>query len=149
VLDHADQLISSPEVLSLLQSVAHASNNLDRLVTALNADIDPLVMNVNQTMASAQDTMADARRALVEMRTTLATANHLMSTSIDDVAKRASATLQKADKLLADADGLVATNSPQRNDLDQTLRNLSNASRALRLFAEDLQRKPNNIVMGK
>src|SRR5262249_8628101 len=78
VLDHADQLISSPEALSLLQSLTHASENLDRLMTSLNGDIDPLATNLSQTMASAQDTMADARQALVEMRTTLATANHLM-----------------------------------------------------------------------
>jgi paraquat-inducible protein B len=149
VLDHADRLISSPEIPVLLQSLTHASNNLDRLLTSLNTDLDPLVTNLHQTMGSARDTLADAHGALGEMRTALATANHLMTTSIDEAARGATVTLQKADKALADADSLIGATSPQRYDIDQTLRNLSAASRALRLFSEDLQRKPNNIIMGK
>jgi paraquat-inducible protein B len=148
-LDDADRLVSSPEIPRLLQSLAHASDNLDRLVTSLNAEVDPLVANANQTMTSAQDALADARRALAEIRSTLATASHLMATSVDEAAKGAAVTLQKADRVLSDADGLIGANSPQRFDIDQALRNLAAASHALRLFADDLQRKPNNIVMGK
>jgi paraquat-inducible protein B len=149
VLDHADRLISSPEIPVLLQSLTHASGNLDRLLTSLDTDIDPLVMNLNQTMGSARDTLADAHGVLVEMRTAFTMASHLITTSIDEAAKGATVTLQKADKALSDADSLIGANSPQRYDIDQTLRNLSAASRALRLFSEDLQRKPNNIIMGK
>jgi paraquat-inducible protein B len=148
-LDDADRLVSSPEIPKLLQSLAHASDNLDRLLTSLNADVDPLVMNANRTMTSAQDALAEARRTLMEMRSALATASHLMTTSVDEAAKGAAVTLQKADRVLTDADGLIGANSPQRYDMDQMLRNLSAASHALRLFADDLQRKPNNIVMGK
>ena len=149
MLDHADRLISSPEIPVLLQSLTHASTNLDLLLTSLNTDLDPLVMSLNQTMGSAQDTLADAHGALGEMLTALTTANHLMTTSIDEAARGATVMLQKADKALADADSLIGATSPQRYDIDQTLRNLSAASRALRLFSEDLQRKPNNIIMGK
>jgi phospholipid/cholesterol/gamma-HCH transport system substrate-binding protein len=148
-LDDADRLVSSPEIPRLLQSLAHASDSLDRLLTSLNADVDPLVANANHTMTSAQDALADARRALTEMRSTLATASHLMATSVDEAAKGAAVTLQKADKVFADADGLIGANSPQRYDIDQMLRNLAAATHALRIFADDLQRKPNNIVMGK
>jgi len=149
VLDDADRLISSPEIPTLLQHLTKASDNLDRLLASVDADLDPLVTNLNHTMTSAQDTLADGRRALAEMRTALATANHLMTTSIDEAARGAAVTLQKADKVLGDADSLIGPTSPQRYDIEQTLRNLSNASHALRLFAEDLQRKPNNLVMGK
>jgi paraquat-inducible protein B len=51
--------------------------------------------------------------------------------------------------VLADADNLIGPNSPQRYDIDQTLRSLSAASRALRLFADNLERRPNAIIMGK
>jgi paraquat-inducible protein B len=51
--------------------------------------------------------------------------------------------------LLANSDSVVAPNSPQRYDLDQTLRNLTATTRALRVFAEGLERRPNSIVVGK
>jgi paraquat-inducible protein B len=149
VLDRADRLISSPEIPPLLQSLTHASGSLDQLLTSLNTDLDPLVTNANQTLKSAQDALADAHSALVEMRTALTTANHVMATSVDEAAKEATVALQKADKVLADADNLIGPNSPQRYDIDQTLRSLSAASRALRLFADNLERRPNAIVMGK
>jgi paraquat-inducible protein B len=148
-LDDADRLVSSPEIPKLLQSLAQASDNFDRLLTSLDAEVDPLVMNANHTMTSAQDALAEAQRTLTEMRSAVATASHLMTTSVDEAARGTAATLQKADKVLSDADGLIGANSPQRYDIDQMLSNLAAASHALRVFAEDLQRKPNNIVMGK
>src|SRR5262249_1702254 len=103
----------------------------------------------NHTLSSAQDTLAEARRALADMHSALTMAGHLMTTSIDEAARGAAVTLQKADRVLADADALLGANSPQRYDIDQMLRNLAAASHSLRLFADDLQRKPNTIVMGK
>ncbi len=149
VLDHADQVISSPEIPVLLRSLTHASGSLDQLVTTLNADLDPLAANANQTLASARETLAEARGALVDMRTALATANHLMAGSVDEAARGAVVALQKADKALSDADSLLGPSSPQRYDINQTLRSLSAASHALHLFADDLERRPNSIIMGK
>jgi paraquat-inducible protein B len=63
--------------------------------------------------------------------------------------KTATEALQKAEKVLADGDSLLDANSPQRYDLNQTLRNLSATSRSLRLFSEQLERRPNAIFLGK
>ena len=72
-----------------------------------------------------------------------------MSTDLHDTLKAATDALQKAQKALADADGLIAANSPERYDFDQSLQNLSATTRALRLFSQDLERRPNAILLGK
>jgi paraquat-inducible protein B len=90
-----------------------------------------------------------AQGALKEAHTTLATGDRVMSTDLRETLKAATGALQKVEKTLADADGLVAPNSPQRYDLNQSLQNLSAASRALRIFSEDLERRPNAILLGK
>lgn len=149
LLDNADRLVSSPEVPKLLQSLVLAGESLDRLLASLGADFGPLIANANETVSSARETLATAQGAMAEMRATLATADHLMSSDLRETVKAAAGALQKSEKLLVDADSLLAANSVQRFDLDQTLRNLSAATRALRMFADELERRPNSVIVGR
>jgi len=149
LFDDADRLVASPELPSLLRSLLASANSLDQLLNSAQADLQPLVANVDAAVGSAHDTLAEAQSVLREAHTTLATGDHLMSTDAHEALQAGTGALEKAEKTLSDADGLLAANSAQRYDLDQTLRNLSAASRALRAFSEELERKPNSVVMGK
>ena len=44
---------------------------------------------------------------------------------------------------------LAPSPSPQRADLNETLRNLAAASRSIRSLADQLDRKPNSLVVGR
>jgi paraquat-inducible protein B len=149
LLGDADRLIASPEIPALLHALVASSDKIDRFLDSTGTELGPLVANANETVKTARDTLLTAQSTLLEARTTFATGNRVMSTDLDDTLKAATGALQKAQKALADADGLLAANSPERYDFDQSLQNLSATTRALRLFSQDLERRPNAILLGK
>ena len=61
----------------------------------------------------------------------------------------AEAAMRRADRTLASTEGLLAPSSPQRADLNEILRNLAGASRSIRSLADQLDRKPNALVVGR
>lgn len=149
LLGDADRFIASPELTALLRSLHASSDSFGRVMGSVETGLGPLAANVNETLTTARDTLVVAQGALQEARTTIATGDRVMSNDLRETLKTATEALQKAEKVLADGDSLLATNSPQRYDLDQTLRNLSATSRSLRLFSEQLERRPNAIFLGK
>jgi paraquat-inducible protein B len=163
VLDDIHRTVSAPEVPKLLQSLVSVSEGLGELVTSLRAAIAPVVGDARDTTRSARESLAAAQATFDEMRAALVTANQLMKTDIREAVKAATDTLRKADKALASADkalvdtdkaivdinSLVAANSAQRYDIDQTLRNLTATTRSLRSFADQLERRPSTLVTGK
>lgn len=149
LFDHADRLVSAPELPMLLRSLTASSNDVDRLINSAQADLNPLIGNANATLESARNVLAEASSALQGARTAFATADHLMATDFHETARAAISTLQRSDKTIADADSLLASNSPQRYDLNQILMSLSAAARALRVFSDNLERRPNSLIMGR
>jgi paraquat-inducible protein B len=145
-----DRLATSPDVAKMLNSLVSASGNLDQLITAVHGALPALISDLRETSGAGHDTLVSAQDAMKELRTMLTTARQqLRATDMPGTTKAAIATLQQAQKTLADANGLIAANSPQRYDIDQALRNLSAASRSLRVFADDLKRRPNAVIVGK
>ena len=149
LFDDADRLVSAPEFPMLLRSLTASSDDVDHLINSAQADLNPLIGNANATLESARNVLGEARSTLQGARTAFATGDHFMSTDLHETARAALNALQKADKTFADADGLLASNSPQRYDLNQILMNLSAAARALRVFSDNLERRPNSLVMGR
>lgn len=149
VLQHADRLLSSEEIPKVLGSLAAASESLNGLMTTARDNIGPLVSDLHDSGQQVKTTLKSAQDALTEMQKTADTANRFLGSDVREAAHATVGTLGKADKLLTDADGMIAVHSAQRYDLDQALQNLAAASRSMRAFAEDLERRPNAILVGK
>ena len=149
LLTHADQVLSSPEIPKLLQSVVGLMTNADGLVTDARGTVGPVVSEVRDTAAASREALAAAQRAMLDMQTALGSADRLIGTDLRDSVRSATAALRRAEKVMTEADGLIAANSAQRYDIDQTLKNLTATSRSLRVFADELQRRPNAMIMGK
>lgn len=142
LLDSANRVISSEEVPNLLRSLVSASDNLNSLLTDARGEF-------RSTADASRETLGTAQKALTEMRTTLTTANQILTSDLRDAIRNATAALQDAQKTLADANSLVAPNSPQRYDINEALRNLAATTRSLRVLSDELQRRPNAVVLGK
>jgi paraquat-inducible protein B len=149
LMQDSDRLVTSPDVAKMLNSLVAASDNLDQLISAVRSDLPGLISDLRETSGAGHDTLVSAQDAMKEMRATLTTARQLLATDVPGATKAAIATLQQAQKTLADANSMIAANSPQRYDIDQALRNLSAATRSLRVFADDLERRPNAVIVGK
>ena len=149
LLRDADAFIKSPELGTLLRSLRTSSDSFGRVMDSADAQLGPLAANVNETLATARHTLVVAQGTLQAARTAFATGDRVMSNDLRETLKTGTEALQKAEKVLADGDSLLNANSPQRYDLDQTLRNLSATTRSLRLFSQQLERRPNAILLGK
>jgi paraquat-inducible protein B len=149
LLGDADRFITSPELTALLRSLHASSDSFGRVMNSVETALGPLTANMNKTLTTARDTLVVAQGALQEAHTAFATGDSVMSNDLRETLKTATEALQRAEKVLADTGGLLAADSPQRYDLDQTLRTLSATSRSLRLFSEQLERRPNAIFLGK
>lgn len=58
-------------------------------------------------------------------------------------------TIVQADGALKSIDAMVAKDSPMARDLQETLRELSDAARSLRVLADYLERHPEALLRGK
>lgn len=140
--DSANRLMNSPELPELLRSFVEVSHDANTLIDSAHEQFKPVI-------AAALDTLADAQKTLDQMRSTLGTADQVVGSNVPATLKAAEVAMQQASVTLNGANSLVTANSPQRADIDQVLRNMAAASRALRLLSEQLERKPNSIVLGK
>jgi paraquat-inducible protein B len=136
-----DRLASSPEITALLQTLVAAGNRLNDLLADVRSDLKLVMADVSETGQSTRET-------LVAARGTLKTADEVIAKDVRGALKAATAAMESAHTALNNANNLLV-NSQQRYDIDQTLRNLTATTRALRVFAEELERKPNAIVLGK
>lgn len=148
-LNDIDTIVKSPQIPALLTSLADASKSINELAATTRNELPPLIANVNQTVKTASGTLGTADATLSEMRGTFGTANRLLNTDIRGMVDAAQKAVQRANQLLSDTSGLVAQSSVQRYDIDQILRNLSATTRSLRSFTDEIDRRPNAIILGK
>jgi len=147
-LGSIDRLASSPEIPSLFRSLEAASKDLGDVMAKADADLNPLVGDVKDTLRSAREALASADGAFKDAQTTLRTTDGVLAKDVRSTLQAATTALERAQTALTNVNTLMV-NSQQRYDLDQTLRNLSATSNSLRAFADELQRRPNAMILGR
>jgi paraquat-inducible protein B len=147
-LQDLDRVISSSDIPALVRSLIATANSYNALATPARAALDSVSTNVAQTAQSARAALATAETTLRDASTLLGTTNGLMTDDVKVTLHAATAALDSAERALTNVNTLVG-NSQQRYDIDQILRNLSATSRALRSLSEELERRPNAVIMGK
>jgi paraquat-inducible protein B len=114
-------------------------------------------------MGTARTTFTTGSEMLTEvqgeLRTTMADLQNLIGTanreagplmeSLRATAKSVDQAVGQANTVLNNTNDLVSRNAPIRSDLETSMRNLSQASRSLRSFAETLERNPNALLLGR
>jgi len=134
-LASVDKLVSSPQIASILRSLAEASDNLDGLTESTKQGLPRLIESLTGTSSAANQTLRGADQFLNgDLRSALVAAK---------------AALEHANTLLSDATSLISESSSQRYDIDQILRNLAATSQSLRGFTNEIDRRPNAIILGK
>lgn len=163
--DRFGALIEQVAELPLLQTVEDLRKTLQALQTTLagaQATLDVTAREVSTTAAEARRTLAAAAAAiqLVERNAnaTLASVTRLSETTRDTVAgvqpelqKTLAGAREAAESARLAMDRvaeLAAPGAPLRGDLDTAVRDLSQAARSLRDWAELLEEKPNAVIFG-
>jgi paraquat-inducible protein B len=111
-------------------------------LAGLQGVLQTIDRQVARLLSSLEDTSRATQAALEQMQRTLVKAEAGLGTEVG-------ATLVQARQTLAAYESVVDNNSPVLRDLERTLRELSEAARAIRVFADYLQRNPSALIYGK
>lgn len=124
------ELPTVPTQLEAITSSATAFlNKLQRL------PLEQLGSSANEAVASLKQTLDQTRELAAAMQ--------------KDVVPGMSRAMSEAEKLLANSQRLVGPESPINQDLRKMLVELTDAARSLRLFADHLERHPEDLIRGR
>jgi paraquat-inducible protein B len=155
-LSGADKLINDPDLKASVKALKGALEDAQHLVQHVDQKVDPLTDNLNTTLTDARkqlNTVGD------KASTTLTSFNRLarhvdrrIDPLVDDTQKtitEARTTLRQGTRTLKTLDEDLSADSPLMVELENTLREFSDAARAIRLLAEFLKRHPESLLQGK
>jgi paraquat-inducible protein B len=131
VMGEVDTIVHSPQIMDTLRNLNQSSQDLQRLITNLDAQVAPVATSI-------RDTLGDTR-ALVN------TAN----ARLKPLADSAIAALEQARDTLAGYQGVVDRKTPLGYELQRMLTEMSAAARSLRQLADYLERHPEALLKGK
>ena len=156
-------LVTAPEVKSALGKLDRALGDFEGLVRTVNGQIDPLMTDLRETTVATRTTMAEAQAAIARLtpaagaaleeyralgqdaRKAVANADAQIVPLVASIEKAAAA----ADATLTDARSVLGEDSPLRDELSESLQEITKAARSLRILADYLDRHPEAVVVGK
>ncbi|MFT3859032.1 MAG: MlaD family protein [Aquabacterium sp.] len=164
--DRLDALVEQLSTLPLSEVVKQLRQtmaSLDLTIRASQKAIEDTSVQLNRTARQAEDTLRIGAGVLqnleTQTQTTLASISKLSDTSralLQSTQPELVRTLQgtrdaaqSAQEALHNLAELSAPGAPMRADVEASVRELSQAARSLRQFADELERRPNAIVFGK
>ncbi len=145
IIEGINGLVNAPEILQTLRSLDGTLQEIRTFVKHVDAQVDPLVSDLTKTSAVARGTLDQARRtfALEDEE-----AAHLAGTIVETT-ESAQATMRQVQSALVALEDTMGPDSDLGYTLAQTLQELSSTARALRVFAEYVERHPEAIIRGK
>jgi paraquat-inducible protein B len=132
------QLIKSPDISESLATLHKTLKNADKFVQHLDEQVDPLATN---TLDAVKDVRLLVKNADQRIQPAIK--------SIHKAAEEAILSLRQAKKTLKTADDVMAEQSPLRRDVADTLNEIADAARAVRILAEYLEQNPDALLRGK
>lgn len=102
-----------------------------KLVRRVDGQVVPLTSNINKTLGDAQQFLGNVDSQMMAL------------------AEKVDKTAEKATETLVAAEALLKNDSPVVYQMTKTLKELSDAARSIRLWAEYLERHPEALLRGK
>jgi len=125
------RLVDSPGILNNARKLEQILDMLHSVVGRFDKRFDPLVSNIEATLK-------DTRQLI-----------NNVNGQIWPVAKNTQKVLAQAQRSLAALEEATSSDSPAYNDVTNTLNELTEAARSIRVLAEYLKRNPEALLYGK
>jgi paraquat-inducible protein B len=144
-LQGLDRLLNAPEVRETLRTLNTTLTDVQRLARHLDTQVTPVTAEATAALGSVKGAMGDlgklARNADGHVTT--------LTAGLQETVRAARVALETAQEALKNLNGMTAPNSPVGYELVDTLRELSEAARAVRVLADFLERNPNAVLFGR
>jgi len=144
-LDGVNRVVNSPELMATVKSASEASAAADRLMTALDAEVKPMV-------AKLETTLEALRRAALQAQKTLALEDGepaALAASFRRAADNLATAMSSVGETMSALHTATAAESPLRLELREMAAQLTNAARSVRVLADYLERHPEALLRGK
>ncbi len=156
LIDGVDKKVNSPAMNEIITTLNHALKHLDQLIVNVDNQVEPLSTGAQATLKDlgtlARNTdqrikplTAKAQEGIEDIQILVRNANK----EVKPLSTKAQGALDQGRKTLATAEGLIAEDSPLTYNAEVTLKELSAAARAIRIWAQYLERHPEALVRGK
>lgn len=140
-----DRLVNAPEILEAVRALNTTLTETRQFVHNLDAHLPSLTADTKETLASVSSAMSNVGKLAQNADRQVAQ----LTGGLQETIHAARVTLESAHETMKNVNGMTAPNSPVGYELVKTLRELSEAARALRVLADYLERNPNAILFGK
>ena len=160
---HIKDQIAELNLRDLTDKARVALVDIDAVVGELRGKLGPLADSIQQTSDAARSTLQTATDAVRQVQAdasrTLASIDQLATTTqgqvqasgkdIQQTLVEVRRTADDANKVLGSVGDITAAHSPEQSDLQASLRDLAASASALRAFTHDLERHPNDLLIGR
>ncbi len=156
-------VVRDPEIKEMITALKNTAQNVEAMVKHTDERLGPVLSTAEQTVTEygklARD--LDARLSSLASRGEAAVDEYAklardlngqlnpLARSIEVTLETARQALKNADKTLNNAQDLTAKDSPLLREIMTSLDELKRAVRAIRVFAEYLERHPEALIQGK
>lgn len=140
-LKEIKNLLASEDVKKSRVALAKALEGMDKTVSTLNRNLEPMLKDTNQTVQNANLLMQDSRAMVRDMHQDIKP----ILASVDKTLVAATAALNKTQQSMASVSEAVGPESA----LTETLESLNEASRSIKQLTDYLERHPESLISGK
>jgi len=130
-LDGINTFVNDPDLTASVRDLKETLQTARQLLANVNKQVDPLARDVRQTAKDIGNLARDFDPRMKKLTTSL------------------ERTITGLDKTLHTVRGVVSEDSPMIVELENSLREVSAASRSLREFTADLNQQPEILLRGK
>jgi paraquat-inducible protein B len=162
-MEGAKNLVTSPELKEVVHTMKLAMDNVRTLINNVNDRVEPLVTRIDTTLKNYNELavtanrqieplVSDTRGAVKDYQKLARNLDSKVDPLADDgreTLRSITAASRQAEKTLKEVQGLVSDDSVLMTELTYTLKELSASARAIRVWAEYLERHPEALIQGK
>jgi paraquat-inducible protein B len=140
-----EKFMANPELGQGVKNLNQTIIDLQNLVKDVGRHVDPLLSSATTAIGHAHELVLNVNKEVEP----LAAGLKKTTTAATGAADAARPALKEAERALANIAALTGKGSEERRQLDRTLKELQEAARSIKVFAEYLERHPEALIRGK
>jgi paraquat-inducible protein B len=158
-----DRLVNSPEIMQSIANLNHGLNSFREMLDHLKAQIEPIGTAVKDTVSDTQTLVRNVdnevsllgpslRETVADTRKLVGNVDRKLDPVIEGIlsaVRKAEGALRKAESAIGELAGSIHESPALMAQLNETLSEFSKAARAVRGFAEYMERNPETLLRGK
>jgi len=158
-----EKILESPDIPKILHSMDLALADMRQLIHKVDTRVDPLTADMQKTLAAYQQVATtindevkpladDARYTIKNGQELVGTVNgkvEQLSAKLEAALKASHEAMTQAELTLQTVERRLGKDSPLQNNLDDTLKEVSEMARSIRSLADYLSRHPEALIRGK